>query len=46
MPFCEQESKLFCLLYIEAPDQTWIEKVLDLLKDALETTVEGNIPWN
>ena len=46
--FVNKKSKIFSFVYIDgvilvAPDQMQIEKVLELLKDELEMTVEGDI---
>ena len=46
--FINDDKKIFCLVYIDnvvwvAPDRQWIDKVLELLKDEFEMTVEGDV---
>ena len=48
MPLHNHDKKISCLVYIDdvvwvAPDQQWIDKVLELLKDEFEMTVEGDV---
>ena len=48
MPFYQLSKENLCLVYIDdvvwvAPDQTRINKVLDLLKEELEMTIEGDV---
>ena len=48
MPFYQLSKENLCLVYIDdvvwvAPDQTRINFVLDLLKEELEMTIEGDV---
>ena len=48
MPFYQLSKENLCLVYIDdvvwvAPDQTRINKMLDLLKEELEMTIEGDV---
>ena len=48
MPIYQPSKECLCLVYIDdvvwvAPDQTGINKVLDLLKEELEMTIEGDV---
>ena len=48
MTIYQPSKERLCLVYIDdvvwvAPDQTRINKVLDLLKEELEMTIEGDV---
>ena len=48
MPIYQPSKECLCFVYINdvvwvAPDQTKIIKVLDLLKEELEMTIEGDV---